>query len=313
MHSDNLEKWQHSHDFHSDSDHAETSTKRVIWLTVIMMTVEIAAGLAYGSMALLADGWHMGTHAAALGITLFAYQYARRHASNDEFSFGTGKVSVLGGYTSAIVLGVVALLMILESSKRLISPEIIQFDQAIFVAVIGLIVNLVSAFMLKEHHHHHHDHDHGNDHGHHHHDHNLRAAYLHVMADALTSVLAIIALFAGKAYGLVWMDPAMGIVGALIISRWAFGLIKDTSHILLDRETNQHLRTSIVTAIEADSDNRVVDLHVWRINSSQMSAVVSIVTHEPRSPDHYKGLVGDMRELVHITVEVHPCEEASVV
>jgi len=325
MHSENLEQWQHSHDFSTHNQEAETNTKRVVWLTVIMMVIEIAAGWAFGSMALLADGWHMGTHAAALGLALFAYQYARRHASNAEFSFGTGKVSVLGGYTSAIILGVVALLMVLESGQRLFAPEVIQFDQAIAVAVLGLVVNLVSAYMLKGHDHgHHHGHDHSHDHEHadsdsrhdhkpgHHQDHNLRAAYMHVIADALTSVLAIIALLAGRSYGLVWMDPLMGIVGAVIISRWAFALAKDTANILLDRETDQKLRTAIATAIEADADNRIVDLHVWRVNADQLSAVVSIVTHEPRAPDHYKSLVGDLTELVHLTIEVQHCQHPTL-
>lgn len=303
MHNDNLANWQHSHDFHGETEGAETSTKRVVWLTVIMMVIEIAAGLSFGSMALLADGWHMGTHAAALGITVFAYQYARRHAANREFSFGTGKVSILGGYTSAIVLAIVALLMIMESIDRLLDPKVIQFDQAIGVAVLGLVVNLVSAFMLQGHHH---SHDHYHSHAHHH-DHNLRAAYLHVIADALTSVLAIVALIAGKAYGMNWMDPAMGIVGALIISHWAYGLAKDTANILLDRTNDRELTAAIVAALEGDADNKVADLHVWQLSSSKYSVIISVVTHNPRPSLHYKKLLDGLGALEHVTVEVHAC------
>lgn len=301
MHTENIEKWKHDHEFHGASDRAETKTRKVIWLTLAMMVGEITAGLAFGSMALLADGWHMGSHAAALGITLFAYRYARKHAKSGEFSFGTGKVSVLGGYTSAIVLGVVALLMVIESGRRLLSPEPIMFDQAIGVAVLGLGVNIVSAFMLKGHDHHHHGHDH------HHHDHNLRAAYLHVLADALTSVLAIIALLAGRALGWVWLDPVMGIVGAIIISKWAIGLAKETAAILLDRLPDDQARTDIVAAIEAEAGNKVADLHVWRLNSNHLSAIVSVVTHEPKPAEHYKELVEGVAGLSHLTVEVQVC------
>lgn len=305
MHTDNMDKWLHDHDFHGASEQAEKNTRRVMWLTAIMMAGEIAAGLAFGSMALLADGWHMGTHAAALGITLFAYSYARKHADNAAFSFGTGKVSVLGGYSSAIVLGIVALLMVIESIERLITPQTIQFNQAIGVAVLGLIVNIASAFMLGGHH----DHDHeDHSHDHHHHDHNLRAAYLHVMADALTSVLAIIALLAGKSFGWVWLDPVMGIVGAVIITRWAVGLGKDTAAILLDRHDDAATRERIIDLIEGGSSDKVVDLHVWRLNSNQLSAIISIVTHEPRSPEHYKTAIVREIGIHHLTVEILRCD-----
>jgi len=308
MHADNMSKWTHDHDFHGASGHAEKRTRWVVWLTVIMMVAEIAAGVAFGSMALLADGWHMGTHAAALGITLVAYAYARKHAGNDAFSFGTGKVSVLGGYSSAIVLGVVALLMAAESVERLITPQSIQFNQAIGVAVLGLVVNIASAFMLGGHHHHdEHTHD-GHAHGHHHHhDHNLRAAYLHVMADALTSVLAIVALLAGKSFGWVWLDPVMGIVGAVIITKWAIGLGKDTAAILLDRHDDEAAREKIITLIEDSGDDKVADLHVWRINSNKLAAIVSVVTHAPQHPDHYKSRIEREIGICHLTVEVHEC------
>jgi cation diffusion facilitator family transporter len=288
MHIHTLQKWKHRHRYNIEDGHGERNTRRVIVLTLSMMIIEITAGYLFGSMALLADGWHMGTHAVALGITAFAYYYARKHSDNPNYSFGTGKVGVLGGFTSAVVLGVIALLIGVESIQRLISPLPIRFNEAIAVAFVGLVVNVISAFLLQEKHEHHHKqqaHDHG--HTHKFRDHNLRAAYFHVLADALTSVLAIIALFTGKAFGWVWMDPIMGIVGALIISRWSYGLLVDTGKV---------------------SDNRIADLHVWRVGSHHLSAIVSIVTHYPKSPDHYKKLLTDYDEIKHVTVEVNPCD-----
>ena len=271
-----------------------------------MMIIEIAAGIVYGSMALLADGWHMGTHAAALGITVFAYFFARRHADDPNYSFGTGKVGSLGGYTSAVVLAIVAILMFIECIDRLLSPIQIRFNEAIFVAFLGLLVNLASAFLLKKR-----PHSHGHDTHHHHghHDHNLQAAYLHVLADAVTSFLALIALFAGKALGWVWMDPAMGIVGSIIIGWWAFGLLRDSGAILLDSGTNQKILSDIRSVIEADSDNNVADLHVWRVGSDHLAAIISIVTHHPQSTEHYKKLLCDFKELSHITVEINQCND----
>lgn len=233
MHLQDVRRWQHTHRFTSDSASAEQSATRVMLLTAGMMLVEIVAGMLFGSMALLADGWHMATHVAAFGITLFAYRYARSHADNPRFTFGTGKVSVLGGFASAVALAVVALVMALESVLRMVEPQEIRFNEAIGVAAIGLLVNLVCGMLLHGHHDHdvHADCDHD---GHHHHDHNLRAAYLHVVADALTSVFAIVALVSGKYFGWVLLDPLMGLVGAAVISRWAWGLVRDTGHILLD-------------------------------------------------------------------------------
>jgi cation diffusion facilitator family transporter len=305
MHIHHLHRWKHSHRFNIQDDQAERNTRRVILLTLSMMIVEIAAGSIFGSMALLADGWHMGTHAAALGITAFAYYYARKHSDNPNYSFGTGKVGVLGGFGSAVVLAVIALLMGVESVQRLVSPVTIRFNEAIAVAVIGLAVNLISAYLLCGRHHH--SHQDGSDHGHNH-DHNLRAAYLHVLADALTSLLAIVALTTGKAFGWVWMDPIMGIVGALIISRWSYGLLVDTGKVLLDRDVNAEAVAEIRSIVESDSDNRVADLHVWRVGSHHLAAIVSIVTHYPKSPDHYKKLLADYHEMAHVTVEVNPCE-----
>ena len=305
MHIHHLHRWKHSHRFNIEDGQAERNTRRVILLTLAMMIIEITAGYIFGSMALLADGWHMGTHAAALGITAFAYYYARKHSDNPSYSFGTGKVGVLGGFGSAVVLAVIALLMGVESVQRLFFPVTIRFNEAIAVAVVGLAVNLISAYLLRGRHHHSHGHSTG--HGHHQ-DHNLRAAYLHVLADALTSVLAIMALITGKAFGWIWMDPIMGIVGALIISRWSYGLLIDTGKVLLDRDVNAEAVAEIRSVIESDSDNRVADLHVWRVGSHHLAAIVSIVTHYPKSPDHYKQLLADYDEMAHVTVEVNPCE-----
>ena len=308
MHIHTLQKWKHRHRYNIEDGHGERNTRRVIVLTLSMMIIEITAGYLFGSMALLADGWHMGTHAVALGITAFAYYYARRHSDNPNYSFGTGKVGVLGGFTSAVVLAVIALLIGVESIQRLVSPQPIRFNEAIAVAFVGLVVNVISAFLLQEKHDHHHGHEHDHEHTDKFRDHNLRAAYFHVLADALTSVLAIIALFTGKAFGWIWMDPIMGIVGALIISRWAYGLLVDTGKVLLDRDVNPEAVEEIRAIIEADSDNRVSDLHVWRVGSHHLSAIVSIVTHFPKSPDHYKKLLADYDEIAHVTVEVNPCD-----
>lgn len=310
MHRYTLHRWQHDHRFHVDHAHGERSTRRVIALTLTMMVVEITAGTLYGSMALLADGWHMGTHAVALGITALAYSFARRHADNPRFAFGTGKVAELGGFASAVVLAVVAILMAAESVQRLIAPHPIRFNEAIAVAVLGLAVNVASALMLQGRAPH--GHGHKDDNGRaHHRDHNLKAAYLHVLADALTSVLAIVALSAGKAFGWRWLDPFMGIVGAVIITKWAFGLLIDTGRILLDRDVDPAFVSEVVQRIEADSDNRVSDIHVWRVGVGSLSIILSIVTHHPQAPDHYKRLIGDLDEVAHVTVEVNRCEGES--
>lgn len=305
MHEAAFEQLQHPHQFSPPNPQAERSTRRVIALTAGMMTLEIAAGTLFGSMALLADGWHMGTHAAALGITLFAYAYARRHSNDPHYSFGTGKVGVLGGYTSAVALLLIAVLMAVESVQRLLNPVSIQFNEAIGVAVVGLAVNLFSARLLDDGHHHAHDED-ESAHEHPEHDHNLRAAYLHVLADALTSVLAIAALLAGKSLGWVWMDALMGIVGAAVISRWSLGLLRDTSRILLDSSVSLQRAAQIRAVIEADADNRVADLHIWPLSSGQQAVIVSILTDQPRPPAHYHALLAPLG-LAHVTIELHPC------
>ncbi len=275
----------------------ERTTWRVIALTVVTMVAEIVAGSMFNSMALLADGWHMGSHAAALGITAFAYSYARRHRDNERYAFGTWKVGALGGFSSAVVLGGVAALLIWESTERLLEPAVIAFDEAIAVAVLGLVVNLVSAWMLS---------DHGHSHGEAR-DHNMRAAYVHVLTDALTSVLAIAALLAGKLAGWVWMDPLMGVVGAVIIARWAIGLIRDTSRVLLDSDVEPELTLAVREALESHDDNQVVDLHLWRVGPRGLSAIISLATHHPRPPEHYKKLVAEGFDLTHVTIEVHRC------
>ncbi|MEO0771862.1 MAG: CDF family Co(II)/Ni(II) efflux transporter DmeF [Pseudomonadota bacterium] len=284
----------------------------VIALTATMMVVEITAGHWFGSMALIADGWHMSTHAAAMLIAVLAYRYARKNANNRAFTFGTGKVGDLAGFASAVILALIALLIGWESFQRLMEPVPISFNQAIMVAVIGLIVNLLSAWLLRDDHHHHH---HGHSHGHHHHDHhhhhghgqdnNLRAAYLHVLADALTSVLAIVALLLGRAYGWFWADPVMGIVGAIVISRWSWGLIKDSGSVLLDRVPDGgHVEAKVRKAIETGTD-KITDLHIWQIGPGHYSVIVSIASDTPKTVSDYKAALSDIDHVSHITVEVH--------
>ncbi|WP_039985375.1 CDF family Co(II)/Ni(II) efflux transporter DmeF [Vibrio owensii] len=296
---------QHSHDFVSHNQKGEKRTLYVLILTVATMVVEIAAGTMFGSMALLADGWHMGTHAAAFCITLFAYRYAKQNAHNDRFSFGTGKVSVLGGFTSAIALGIVALMMVVESIHRLFNPESIQFNEAIMVAVIGLVVNLASMLLLQDHHHHGHDHHdhHSNDHEHeHHHDHNLTAAYFHVLADTLTSLLAIVALIVGKFYGWVWLDAMMGIVGAVVIGKWTLGLMKQTAPVLLDESINKSYRDEITETLMPYAE--IVDLHIWKVSGHHYSAAIALKNHSDKTLDEFKQLLSKFDKIHHLTLEV---------
>ena len=304
MHRIDPSEWQHDHDFLPPSHtRGERQTRRVILLTATMMTAEIIAGSAFGSMALLADGWHMASHASALGITAFAYWYARRHTGDSRYSFGTGKVSVLGGYTSAVILGVIALLIAWESITRFLRPVAIRFDEAILVACLGLAVNLVSAWMLRG------EHGHGG-HGHHH-DHNLRAAYLHVLADALTSITAILALTAGKYANWVWMDPLMGVVGSVVIGVWSYGLLRDCSSILLDGAVDRTAATTLREALESDGDTVAVDLHVWKLSPTDLAAAIAIVANRPSTPDEYRArLTAAIPSLSHVTLEVNRCRHA---
>jgi cation diffusion facilitator family transporter len=306
MHTHDLSKWQHDHRFAAVDRGNEQRTAMVVWLTAITMVVEIVAGTFYGSMALLADGWHMGTHVAALALSVLAYRHARRHADDRRYTFGTGKVGVLGGYTSAVALAIVAVLMGAESAQRFFHPQTIQFNQAILVAAIGLLVNLLSALLLRGDH----DHEHsGHAEAPHSHDHNLRAAYLHVMADALTSILAIAALLAAKYLGYIWMDPVMGMVGGVLIAWWSVGLLRDTSRILLDSSADPEVLASIRSAIESNTGDKVSDLHLWKVGPDTFSAIISVVTQHPKPPDYYKALLAGHDELAHITVEVHQCSD----
>jgi len=284
-----------------ERDH-ERRTWIVVGITAAMMLAEIICGIVFHSMALLADGWHMSTHAGALGIAGFAYVFARRQARNPRFTFGTGKVSALGGYTSAVILGVIAVLVAAESVARFFHPVAIVFNEAIFIAVLGLSVNVISAWLLKSDHHDHIYDDHS-----HHHDPNLRAAYMHVLADAFTSLLAIFALVLGKYQGWVWLDPAVALIGCLVIANWALGLLRQSSALLLD-QSPEALGRSIRGAVEADADNQVTDLHLWHLAPGKLSAIISLVTDDPKPPRHYKTLLHAFDELVHVTVEVNRCE-----
>lgn len=310
MHIHKLEQWQHEHDFFVHQDKNEKNTQRVMGLTAVTMVVEIIAGIAFGSMALLADGWHMGTHVAAFMITLFAYRYSRKNADNPDFTFGPGKINVLGGFASAVALAVVALVMAVESVGRFFSPVEIHYGQSMLVAAVGLAVNIASAFILHGSHGHDHHHGHGHDHHHHHHDHNLKAAYFHVLADALTSVLAIVALLFGSLFGWWALDPVMGVVGALVITRWAWGLLKESSSILLDASVQAEKREEIRQAIESDADNRLADLHVWKVGPHHLAVMLTVVTHYPKSAEDYRALLGDINHLKHVTIEVVGCDDA---
>tara|TARA_R110002096_G_scaffold110805_1_gene242012 strand:+ start:13961 stop:14941 length:981 start_codon:yes stop_codon:yes gene_type:complete len=312
----------HDHVFLGEN-HArnERRTWAVIALTATMMVAEITAGTIYGSMALLADGWHMSTHASALLITALAYRYARRNARNPRFTFGTGKFGDLAAFGSATVLAIVALLIGWESLARLRSPVPISFDEAILVAVLGLVVNLVSAWLLKDdpdhhhghgHHHHNHDPAHAHDDDVHHGEHatrarlrdnNLRAAYLHVLADALTSVMAIIALLAGRSYGWVWLDPLIGIVGALVILRWSWGLLRDSGAVLLNYG-DEDLPNEVRAAIENERDE-IIDLHVWQLGPGHHGAIISILSVDPKPVTEYRMRLESVHELAHVTIEVH--------
>jgi len=305
----NLDYWQHSHVFNQDKRQpGEFRTIIVIAITGTMMVIEIVAGIIFGSMALLADGLHMASHAAALSINVFAYIYARYHAHDSRYSFGTGKVNALGGFTGAVLLVIFALAMACESIERIVNPVGIAFNQAIFVAVLGLIVNGASVFILGHKHVNQNsdqdiqDQHHQNDH---HHDHNLRSAYLHVIADALTSFLAIIALLTAKYLGLIWMDPLMGIVGAILVSRWSLGLMRTTTAVLLDKQGSEKMLLIIKDSIENNSDGNIVDLHLWSIGPNIYSVIASVVTQNPKPPEYYKKLIPSNLGLVHVTIEVH--------
>jgi len=305
VHSHTLSDWRHEHVFLGAAhDRNERRTWAVVALTATMMVAEIAGGTIFGSMALLADGWHMSTHAGALAIAAFAYRFARSHARDPRFTFGTGKLGDLAGFASAIVLAMISLGIGYESILRLFQPVTIHYAEATAIAAVGLGVNLLSAWLLGDGHHHEHHHDH-DDH-HHHHDHNLRSAYWHVLADALTSVLAIAGLLAAWTFGWTWLDPVIGIVGALVIAHWSWGLIRDAGAVLLDATPNKALAEAIKSRLEVGHD-RIADLHIWRLGPGHHGAIVSLVSDSPEPVEHYRDKLSGMRELSHLTIEVHRC------
>ena len=321
-----LSAWRHDHTYDPGNRSAERRTWGVVAITAVTMVVEIVAGFITGSMALLADGWHMSTHVVALSIAGAAYFLARRWSRDERFAFGTWKIEVLGAFSSALLLGVVAVAMVVESGVRLVTPEAISFGPALVVAVIGLVVNLASALVLghpggdhahggghdhgHDHHHghdHDHEHDHDQDHEKHHDDLNLRSAYVHVLADAFTSVLAIAALAAGLWLGWSWMDPLMGIVGAGVILWWSKGLIVDSARVLLDREMDNPVVQQMRKAIEVDGDAEIADLHVWRVGRASHAAVLTVVAQNPLAPDAYRARLAGISSLTHVSVEVNRC------
>lgn len=338
-HTHDLSPWQHSHVFDSGNRRGEARTRAVLALTLITMVAEIIGGWLTGSMALLADGWHMGTHALALGVATVAYALARRHARDTRYAFGTWKIEVLGGFASALVLAIVAVGIAFESALRLWHGTPIDAAAALWVACIGLAVNLLSAWLLHgaddaphDHGHAAHDHAHGHEHEHSHHDHhaaphahadhpvatadgghdlNLRAAYVHVLADALTSVLAILALAAALWLGWQWLDPLVGVLGSVVIGVWSVGLLRQTAAVLLDREMDHPLVDQIRTAIESDGDARVADLHLWRVGRQQYAAIASIVADVPLPSAEYRARLATYPALAHLSLEVNQCPHAA--
>jgi len=319
MHSHDLSQWRHDHVFDTGNAAAERGARVVMWITAATMLVEIAAGWFFNSMALLADGFHMSSHAVAIGLSAYAYATARRHAQDPRYAFGTWKIEILGGFASAIFLLVVVALMAYGSVERLFKPEPIHYPEAMTIAVLGLVVNLVCALILgkaHDHGHHHHGHDHGHhDHGHHHHhDLNLKSAYLHVVADAATSVAAIAALAGGWWLGWAWLDPVMGLIGAVIVAVWAKGLIGETSKVLLDREMDHPVVDEIREVIAdrgAASATELADLHVWRVGRASYSCALSVVTHDAHlTAGQVREWLAVHEEIAHATIEIHVCPQA---
>jgi len=301
----------HSQRFDEGNPLAEASIRRALWLTAAMMVVEIAGGWWFNSMAVLADGWHMSSHTIALGLSAFAYSFARRHVGHRAYAFGTWKIEVLGAYTSAMLLLGIAALMAFQSVERLVQPQPIHYDEAIGIAIVGLIVNLVCAWWLRDSHAHSHSHSHahGHDHGHdhegHHADVNVRSAYVHVLADAATSVLAIVALFGGRLFGAAWLDPAMGIAGAVLVAVWAQGLLRDSGKVLLDAEMDSPLVTEVRAVIEQGAvPARITDLHVWRVGRAKYACVVGVATVADVDGEYFRRALCVHEELAHVTVEV---------
>ena len=314
MKTDDLSDWIHDHVFDESSETAERSTRLVMWITAAMMVLEITAGWLYNSMALLADGWHMSSHALAIGLSAMAYVTARTYAKDPRFAFGTWKIEVLAGFASALFLVGVAITMVIGSLERLISPQAIEYQEAMVVSVLGLAVNIVCALILGRAHHHGHGHDHGHSHehahgahgAHGHHDLNLKSAYLHVVADAFTSVLAIIALVGGWLYGWSWLDPVMGIVGAIMVALWAKGLLLETGKVLLDREMDHPVVAEIKEVVEADTQSQVADLHVWRVGKKVYACALTVVTRDRAlTPALVRERLTVHEEIIHSTIEIH--------
>jgi cation diffusion facilitator family transporter len=300
--------WQHDHEFDRGNPAGERGTRAVAWLTAAMMVVEIIAGWSFNSMALLADGFHMSSHALAIGLSAFAYTAARRYATDARFAFGTWKIEILGGFASAVLLLAVVVLMVVGSVERLLSPQPIHYQEAMFVAALGLVVNIVSALLLGHAHHHDHEHDHEHHH-HHHHDLNLKSAYVHVLADAATSVLAIAALGGGWLFGWAWLDPVMGLAGAVLVAVWAKNLLMETSAVLLDREMDHPVVREIREVVELQSAagaGYLADLHVWRVGRGTYACALSLVTDDGSlTPDKVRGWLSVHEEIAHTTIEVN--------
>ena len=311
MHTHSIDAWQHPHDYLGRSHHRnERRTITVVALTLAMMVAEIIGGHIYGSMALVADGWHMSTHAGALGIAALAYWFARRHTRDPRFTFGTGKLGELAAFASAIILLIVALIIVYESAQRLLAPVAIDFREAILIAAVGLIVNVVSALVLYDGDEHNHAHG-GSHHRHHHHhvDHNMRAAFVHVLADAVTSLLAIVALAAGWLYGWTFLDPVMGLVGAVVIASWSVSLLRSSGATLVDAIPDESLRSTLQDRLEVNGD-RLCDLHLWRLGPGHTAVIASIVSDDPQPAEAYKARLRGVPGLSHVTVEVHRCQHA---
>jgi len=309
MHIENMSNWTHDNVFNTGNETAERSTRVVMWITAITMVIEVAAGWWYNSMALLADGWHMSSHALAIGLSAMAYTTARRYVKDSRFTFGTWKIEILPGFASAILLVGIAAMMVIGSVERIISPQPIHYKEAILIAALGLSVNVVCAMILGKAHHHGHSHDHDHEHHDKRHDLNLKSAYLQVITDAATSVLAILALTGGWIYGWSWLDPVTGIVGAILVAIWAKGLIKETGKVLLDREMDDPLVDKIQDTVgSGDGYSQIADLHVWRASKNVYSCTETVVTHdETLPPDVVRERLSAHLEIGHSTIEINQC------
>jgi cation diffusion facilitator family transporter len=312
MHAHDLSPWNHSHDFDAGSAQGERALRWVLAITLATMVLEIVAGTLTGSLALTADGWHMGTHAAAFSVSLYAYWLARKHRDHTRYAWGTWKIEVLGGFASSVALGIVALMIAAEAVQRLLQPQALQARDALIVAVIGLAVNLLSALLLKPPHAHHdaeeHAHDHDDHHDHDHvRDHNLHAAFAHVLADVATSVAAIIALAGAWLWGVTWLDPLIGLAASIVIAVWAVGLMRSTARVLLDAEMDDPMVARVRDALQSDGDAKLADLHIWRVGRNRFALIATLVADAPRSPNEYRASLAHLPGLAHVSIEVNRC------